>query len=154
TIADFHGLLDALRAAAVRYMMLQLDLACWYSFAFGALGAEPADDDPRWHALRMLAYDLVANADLWQRFCADAGLDPDLLLKDYPGFATLQEMMDAARLDAYTPEEAAAYLRRHKGAETAGSRVLAGECVYRMRAIEEQVKEFREIVEHLAKRWQ
>jgi hypothetical protein len=154
-VPDTYGLLEGLRTVAARYVMLQLDMACWYWFAFGALGAESEEDGPHWQALRMVAYEIGANAALWKRFCADLGIDPDLLLKDFPGYATVKETEEASRLDAFTEEEALAYLRRrHEANEAAGGRTPAANRVYRMRPMDEQAKELREILESLAKRWQ
>jgi hypothetical protein len=98
-VADSHGLHQALHMAAVRHMMVQLDLAGWLWFAFGTLATELENDGPRWQALRMVAFEFTSNADLWQRFCADAGIDPDVLIKDCPGFATVKRTEEAARLE-------------------------------------------------------
>jgi hypothetical protein len=157
-VADSYGLLQALHIAAARYMMLQLDLAGWFWFAFGTLATELENDGPQWQALRMVAFDFASNANLWQRFCADAGIDPDLLIKDCPGFATIKRTEEAARLEAFTAEEAVAYLCRIREAagrsEAAGVRASAADRVYRMRPVEDQAKEMRAIIDRLAKHWQ
>jgi hypothetical protein len=127
--------------------MVQLDLACSFWFVFATLGPDFENDVPRWQMLRFVAFDFAANADLWQRFCADAAIEPDLLLKDCPGFATVKRTEEPARQEAFTSEEAAAYLGRINEAERAEEAADATEPVvkrvYRMRPIEEQVKEFR-----------
>jgi hypothetical protein len=153
-VPDTYGPLEELRTVAARHVMRQLDLACWYWFALGALGAESEDVRPLWKALRMVAFEVAANAALWQRFCADLGIDPDLLLKAFPGYATVKETEEESRLDAFK-EEAMAYLRRRlETKENAGGRTPSANRVYRMRPINEQAKELREILERLAKRWQ
>jgi hypothetical protein len=147
-VADSYSLLVALHRLASHYMMVQLHLACAYQTAVGADLAGLAENDG---TLRMVAYDLTSSADLWQRFCAELGFDAELLLKDLPGFATLKATVEAARPDAFTEEEAAAILGRlHEAAEQAAGRAPGGNRVYRMRAVEDQLKEMRETLEQLA----
>jgi hypothetical protein len=154
-VADTHGLLQGLRTLAAHHAMLQLNLVSQYWIAFSALCAESEAGSPDWQELRMTAYHLVANAALWQCFCADLEIDPDLLLKDFPGHATVKFLEEAMRSEAFTEEEALAYLRRrYEAAEAVDGRAPATNRVYRMRPVAEQVKELREILDLLAKPWQ
>jgi hypothetical protein len=62
--------------------------------------------------VRMWAYVLTAKRDGWRRFCAELKVDPDVFLQDMPGYDTVKRSEEAARLVAFSVDEARAWLRR------------------------------------------
>ena len=71
-----------------------------------------------WASARLAAYRLCVEADAWKRVCGELNIDPEALLRDLPGYDTLRRTEEAARLSAWTPEEATAQLRRLGPADT------------------------------------
>ena len=68
--------------------------------------------------VKALAYVLVIKVDGWKRFCSEFNADSDFLMRKLPGFGTVQSAEEAARLMAFTPDEATAWARQ-RGGETA-----------------------------------
>jgi hypothetical protein len=62
-------------------------------------------------AVQLSAYLLTANIDGWATFCAKLKIDPDVLLRDMPWYEIVKYAEPTARALAYTPEEAAAWMR-------------------------------------------
>ena len=119
-IPDYWGLSEGLDELVKLYLLGQLDLAALYWRMTGLLAQEPWDrpsrqerrrDERRWRLLKMLAYRYVVRADGWRLLCAELPIDPEVLLKELPGYDTLQQMEQVARLIAFSAEEALAFLR-------------------------------------------
>ena len=58
-----------------------------------------------------MAYRFVVRADGWKLLCTELHIDPDVLLRQLPGYESIRKMEEEARLIACTPEQAIAYLR-------------------------------------------
>jgi hypothetical protein len=68
--------------------------------------------------VKAFAYLLTVKVDGWKQFCSEFNMDPDLLMKDLPGFATVRHAAEAAQLTVFTPDEVSAWMRQ-RGGETA-----------------------------------
>ena len=55
---------------------------------------------------------LIFMRDGWRRVCAEFQVDPELLLNDVPAYDTVKRSEEAARLVAFSVEEARAWLRK------------------------------------------
>ena len=64
---------------------------------------------------RLHAYVFLVESEGWDRFCAELNLDPDVLVRDVPGYTTVEVAAKIARVLAYTPEEAAQAIRLQQG---------------------------------------
>jgi hypothetical protein len=62
-------------------------------------------------SLRLVAGRYCAHVDGWSRFCEGLKIEADSFLKELPAYKTLREGEEAARLVAFTTEEAEAFLR-------------------------------------------
>jgi hypothetical protein len=119
-LPDYHGLAEAMQMASMFHLLELLDLAALYWQTGGllaereALNDEEGDGPPK--KLRatvgMFAYMLTVKVDGWKRFCCEFNVDPDLLMKELPGFGTVQRAEQAARVVACTPDEATDWIRR------------------------------------------
>jgi hypothetical protein len=125
-LPDYHGLGDGLLLLSLLHMIGQLHLgllywrgselaAEWQEFARGK--EDKARGDRLWGLVRMAAYRIVIESDGWRRLCGELKIDPEALLRDMPAYEELRRTEEAARLAAYTAEEAADYLRRSGGRE-------------------------------------
>jgi hypothetical protein len=120
-VSDHADLITGLQHLASRHMMRQLDLTATY-WRLTAWNAEDLwlrrgkGNDPEaeklWSLARQLLHRFLVYADAWQRFCAELGIDPQALSRDYPGSDTLKHMEELARPLACSPEEAAAHARQ------------------------------------------
>jgi hypothetical protein len=99
---------------------------CWQS----ALVRAEADRDPggrsggvpAFAASRMIAYRCLVHAEGWRLFCGELGIDPDVLLRDLPGFDEVRRLHEQAREVAYTEAEARTFLRRaYRRRDSAGA---------------------------------
>jgi hypothetical protein len=61
------------------------------------------------------AYLFLVESEGWNRFCAELNLDPDVLVRDVPGYTTVKAAEKVARVLGYTPEEAAHAVRLQQG---------------------------------------
>jgi hypothetical protein len=120
-LPDYHGLGEGLLLLALFHLIGQLErgLVYWRTAATAVDWEEcPAGQQDKvraerlWAVARMTAYMLCVEADAWTRFCSELHIDPVALVRDLPGYNTLQLTQEAARLLLWTAEEAAAYLRR------------------------------------------
>jgi hypothetical protein len=119
-VPDYWGLAEGLDDLVKLYLLKQLDLAAFYWRFAGLLERHSWDhpsrqerqrDERRWQLLKLLAYRYVVRADGWRLLCAELHLDPEVLLKELPGYEAVQQMEQAARLIAFSAEEALAFLR-------------------------------------------
>jgi hypothetical protein len=119
-LPDFWGLAEGLNDLAQCYLLKQLDLAAFYWRFAALLEREPLDrpsrqerqrDERRWQLLKMLCYRYVVRADGWRLLCTELHVDPVALLKELPGYDTVQQMEQVARLLTFSTEEALAFLR-------------------------------------------
>jgi hypothetical protein len=127
-VPDYWGLCEGLEELATLYQLRQLDLAALYWRVAGSLGRRPLFRGGkrnrrrrrRFHSgLRMLAYCCVTWIEGWKLLCAGLHMDPEAVLGDMPGQETVRRMVEEARLAAFGPEEAAAYMRARKEAARA-----------------------------------
>jgi hypothetical protein len=119
-VPDYWGLAEGLDDLVQLYLLGQLDLAAHYWRRAGLLDQEPLGrpsrqerqrDKRRWQLLKLLAYGFVVRADGWRLLCAQLPLDPEVLLKELPGYDAVGQMEQVARLLAFSAEEALAFLR-------------------------------------------
>jgi hypothetical protein len=119
-VPDYWGLAEGLDELVKLYLLGQRDLAALYWRLSGLLDQEPRDrpsrqerrrDERRWRLLKMLAYRYVVRADGWRLLCAELPIDPEVLLRELPGYDSVRQMEQVARLIAFSAEEALAFLR-------------------------------------------
>jgi hypothetical protein len=100
-VPDYWGLAEGLDDLVKLYLLKQLDLAALYWRLAGLLAQEPWErpsrqerrrDERRWRLLKMLAYRYVVRADGWRLLCAELPIDPEVLLKELPGYDAVQQM--------------------------------------------------------------
>jgi hypothetical protein len=120
-LPDYHGLGEGLLLLSLFHVIGQLDLGLRFWHLQGvaddgedvAVGkGEPARAHRLGDLIRLTAYRLCVEADGWRRLCADLNVDPEALLCDLPCQDALRLTEQAARTVRWSPEEAAAYLRR------------------------------------------
>ena len=122
--AAMHGLGDGLMQLTFSHMTAHFDLILRFCLAAATVEKsegtdagkrEKAEKDRCWRDLRMVAYRICVGADAWRRLCGELKIDPDLLLGRLPGYRAMELAEEAARLYAFTPEEAAAFARKSGG---------------------------------------
>jgi len=147
-IPDYYGWVEGLHMAAEQYLLTQLSTAGTYWQALMLLAEErgrPAGVQQRRQEARlgrivkMLAYAFVAHADGWQQFCAELRIDPDAVLRDFPGYDLHRQTDQSARPSALTRQEATA-MRRQQG--SADAEVVTAEIV--ARRLHERLRQFSE----------
>src|SRR6516225_10914001 len=119
-LPDYHGLGEGLFLASLFHLIGVLDVAALFWLTQGRLAEWTAwadkDEDDSLNQMdakvRMWAYVLTAKRDGWRRFCAELPVDPELLLSDMCGYDTVKRSEEAARLVAFSVDEARAWLRR------------------------------------------
>jgi hypothetical protein len=119
-LPDYWGLAEGLDDLAKLYLLAQLDLAGLYWRFTAVLDQEPLGrpsrqerqrDERCWQLLKMLCYRFVVRADGWRLLCTELHIDPVVLLKELPGYESVQQMEPVARLLALSAEEALDFLR-------------------------------------------
>jgi hypothetical protein len=91
--------------------LLDAALMLWKVQAIQAEVAVLEDKNDRFDGLAKLPAHLVTvEADAWNRFCQELQVDPYFILGDMPILSNLEEIVADARLLAFTPEEATAWL--------------------------------------------
>jgi hypothetical protein len=129
-LPDYHGLGEELFLASLFHLIGVLDVTALFWLTQGRLAEWQAwtDEDELLNRMdakvRMLAYVLTVKLDGWRRFCAEFQIDPDLLLHDLSGYETTKRSEEAARLLAFSVDEARAWLRR---TSTATAEVMTAE---------------------------
>jgi hypothetical protein len=127
-LPNYWGLVDGLDNLMKLYMLRQLDVAAIYWQVMDVLNQEPLPgetqqvkkrQDRLWRGVQTLAFRFVVRADGWKLLCRQLQIDPDVVLRDLPGYQTVCQMEEVARLIACTAEEALACLR--EGAERDGA---------------------------------
>jgi hypothetical protein len=63
--------------------------------------------------IRLTAYRIRVEADAWKRLFGELKIDPEVLLRDLPGYDEVRRSEQHARIAACPPEEAAGLLRRY-----------------------------------------
>jgi hypothetical protein len=113
-------LAEGLDDLAKLYLLKQLDLATFYWRFTAVLDREPLGcpsrqerqrDERCWQILKLLCYRFVVRADGWRLLCTQLHIDAVVLLKELPGSDAVQQMGPVARLLAFSPAEALAFLR-------------------------------------------
>jgi hypothetical protein len=131
-VADYFELGQALAKAVDQHLLMLLDLAAnfwqwwglWLSYGRsdqGGAGAKKgqgrkvfarkakefrAAGVARYYAARFVAY-----VEGWKLFCSEMHIDPQVLLNFMPGWETITRTETEARELAFTPEEAALFVR-------------------------------------------
>jgi hypothetical protein len=129
-LPDYHGLGEGLFLASLFHLIGVLDVTAlfWLTQERLAEWTAWADEDDSLNRLdakvRMWAYVLTAKRDGWRRFCAEFQVDPELLLNDVPGYDTVKRSEVAARLVAFSVDEARVWLRK---TSTATAEVVTAE---------------------------
>jgi hypothetical protein len=148
-LPDHHGLAEALFVSIVFHVMTQLDrialfwngeglVESWHTFGSkeqGAKAKQLAD------LVRMMGRTITVEAEGWKRFCSELHVDPQTLLRDLPVYSTLERGEEAARINAFSDEEAGAFLRKEFGEDAMP------------RDIEDAAKEMRTFLDTWNERW-
>jgi hypothetical protein len=162
-IPDYWGLAEGLVDLAKVYLLEQLDLAAIYWQATALLEEAPLFRDKKrdrqgeerlWKMTKMLAYRFVVRADGWQLLCSELHFDADVLLRELPGNETVCRMEKLARLLAFTPEQALAFLRE----AVAPDQSVVGEApaapgAYRLHTAAEVARAMREFLAGKLRSW-
>ena len=122
-LPDYHALGEALELLSLFHLAQLLDLATRHWHASGVLGQDgwmSEDQDEETEAregrlvssVRLLAYLFTVHADAWRGLCSELKIDADVLVSDLPGYDTVRLTERAARVLAFTADEATAWLRR------------------------------------------
>jgi hypothetical protein len=171
-VADYHGLAQAFWRAADFQIMGLLNLAAhfwrclsqWLQLDSGAESTAAADQGPDakagtqqaaaaeaaglacYHAARF-----VAHLDGWKQFCLAMHMDPEVVLNFMPGRDTIERTERQARQVAFSPEEAAQFLRSLtmavKGNDSLERQPL------KLETAEELANGWCEIVDQAARKW-
>lgn len=106
-IPNYRRLAECMAHLALLHLIQTLEYAAllWKTEALLAKGA------PHLHAQLhqvdgVYAYLLLVECDAWDRFCRELHIDPAVLIRDMPGYTTMQRAVEAARLAACTAEAA------------------------------------------------
>jgi hypothetical protein len=119
-VADYWGLAEGLDNLVKQYLLGQLEFAATYWQVTCVLDQEPPPrqtpkakqrEDRLWRALRALALRFVTQAEGLKLLCRELQIDPEIFLRDMPGYEIVRQMEDTARAIACTREEAIACLR-------------------------------------------
>ena len=117
-VADCYGLIQGLEWLASYYLLNQLDLVVHYQTAMigsteerPSLGAKKmkTDADRLWKIAQWYAYWFLVTADAWKRVCAEMMIDPEIPLRDNPGYENVKRLESVLRQSAFSAEEAADY---------------------------------------------
>src|SRR5262249_31198633 len=132
-LPNYFGLSSGMQNLTLFHSIQLLDLAALYWHAAGMLeqeeyfkGKEGTSSKERLLGTAcMLAYVFTVNVDGWKRFCSELEINADILLRDMPGYSTLIRAEEAARIMAFTPEEAANWMREASSGTTEAITVSA-----------------------------
>lgn len=124
---DYYRLSRALQEAVYLHLLTLLDLAALFWQGWGlcnAFGLSNPEDTGRrkrprkgslgWWAngiFRYYAARFVARVDGWKRFCSELHIDPEVQLHFMIGWETILQTEQQARALAFSPEEAARFVR-------------------------------------------
>jgi hypothetical protein len=118
-VPDCHGLQEGLLLLSLAQLGA---LAGWAALYWKAATARNQEDMPPstearlGKVARLFAYLFTAEERGWALFMAGLGAeDAEAPLRDVPGWSSLQFAAEGVREDAFSPEEAAAYLRESLG---------------------------------------
>jgi hypothetical protein len=119
-VPDCRALVQGLAHLAHSYLLRQLDRVVLIWQMTSLLDQEPLgnskpceqrNNDRLLRAARATARSFVVFADAWQLFCERLGIDPEVPLRDLPGYAAVQQMHELARSMACTSEEMISWLK-------------------------------------------
>jgi hypothetical protein len=159
-LPNYWGLANGLRQLTMLYALEQLDRAAAYWWAKDFLKAHallgyqslaPDDEERISKLLAGLALCFVLRADTWKLLCAELHLDPEVLLRELPGYQRICDMEKEARATACTPEEAVASLRE----ATVSCRLPQEEATatFRIATPEDMVRPLREFLQEQLDAW-
>ncbi len=149
-LPDYHGLSDGWLTLSFFYMVGQLDLAVlfWRNLGLSAECQSFPDDaedlargERRLEIAKFAGYRLCVEADAWKLVCSEGPYDPEAILQILGGFQTLQQAETTARMSLWTPEEAAAYLKK------------IGQEDFEVPTVEGSAQGMRELIEWRVKWW-
>jgi len=120
-VPDYHSLGDAFSRLLLFHLADATDRAArfWRALALmaavhqaGAGPKEAAASDQLLAQARLLAYLLTVGRDAWRAVCGEWGIDGEFLLRDLPGYDTVEHAEPLARKLACSAGEAEALLRQ------------------------------------------
>ncbi len=160
-VPEYFGLSEGLVQLAALHVMTQLDRAVIYwrvESALDYLASRSAKykggqrEDGLWTVMQMLCFRVQLDADAWKLLCAELKIDPEPLLRGLPGYESVKQMEECARLVAFTAEEATVFLRQSfEQEEVAAGKAPPANRVYRMCTAADVARDMREYLEsHLA----
>jgi hypothetical protein len=148
-LPDYHGLAEGLFISVVFHVMAQLErmaifwngeglVESWHTFGSKE---QTAKAEQLADLVRMMGRTITVEAEGWKRFCTELHVDPETLLRDLPVYDTLKRGEEAARIVAFSDEEAGAFLRKELGEDTIP------------RNVEDSAKEMRTFLDKWHERW-
>jgi hypothetical protein len=149
-VPHYYGLWEGFTLLTVVHQTLQLERVCKLFATTGLMASGRLKGEEPLRRLRMLAFRFVVDADAWKLLSADLRIAPEAVLGRLPSCGLLNDMEEAARKIAFTPEEALAYLRAQPDAEGAGP---AARDEDRIKTAAEVAQEMRGFLEERARRW-
>jgi hypothetical protein len=139
-LPDYHGLAEGVERLALMHLLELLDLATMYWHCSDRLDGAAASRKSakggvakRGTMVRLLGYLFTVKAGAWKQLCGELQIDAEALLQDLPGYSVAQLTAETARLDAFTPEEAAAWV--HDNGKDPGRLLNAESELASMRAV-------------------
>jgi hypothetical protein len=117
-VSNSRALVQGLAHLAHSYLLRQLErvvLICQMTslldqeFVGASERGEGRLDERLWRAARGTALCFVVLAEGWRLFCERLAIDPEVPLRDLPGYASVQQMLEVASSMACTPEELTAW---------------------------------------------
>src|SRR5262245_36871346 len=158
---DYCGLWEGLESLARLYLIKQLDLAACHQEArtcSAERGLVHRDqkwqehNDLFWNYARLFAYRFLVLVDAWKLLCAQLQIDPDMLIRDLPGYDTLCRQEEAMRSIAFSAEEALHFQNATEEPAKEGIPQEPGRNL-RVDTAEEVVACWREMLAEWAKTW-
>ena len=150
SLPDHHGLSEGLAFLTLCHVIEQLDFAVlfwqaqalaadWEAYPAGA--RDKAAADRMWDVGRLAGYLLCIESEAWKRLHAELHIGPESLLRYLRGHDAVKRTEKSARALAWTPEEAAAYLRRQRSGDAT------------LRTVEEAVRGMWDIINQRIELW-
>jgi hypothetical protein len=162
-VPNYRGLAEGLDNLVKHYLLRQLDVAAVYWRVLGAWNQEPLPGETQkgtkrpdrlWRAVQTVAFRFVVGADGWKLLCRRLRIDPDVVLRDLPGYETVCQMEEVVRPIACTAEEALACLRQEAERDAAaegGSAQIRRD--YRLDTAEDVARSMRAFLEGELAAW-
>jgi hypothetical protein len=110
-VPAYRGYSEAFCDTASLYLIQQLEsgVRCWKCMAL--FEGEEETSERIANCLGLFGHQFVTRREAWNRLCAEYGIEGDLVLSVYPGFALLRDLDEMISNLAYSHDQAAVVLR-------------------------------------------